>query len=64
MSKLPIFKGFDQFFIHNHKAFQKIFDSGEPHNMPVPGEWDAKLNSFQKMVVLKSIRPDKMSLAI
>jgi len=26
MSKLPIFKGFDNFFIQNHKAFQKIFD--------------------------------------
>lgn len=32
--------------------------------MPTPGDWNAKLNSFQKMIVLKSIRPDKMSLAI
>ena len=32
--------------------------------MPMPGEWNAKLNSFQKMIVLKSLRPDKMSLAV
>mmetsp|Transcript_9665 Transcript_9665/g.9367 ORF Transcript_9665/g.9367 Transcript_9665/m.9367 type:complete len:145 (+) Transcript_9665:1897-2331(+) len=32
MSKLPALKGFDQFFIQNNKAFQKIFDHLEPHN--------------------------------
>lgn len=62
--KLPAFNGIDTFFISNHKEFQKIFDSLEPHNMPLPGEWNKKLNSFQKLLVLKSIRPDKMTLAI
>ena len=46
MSKLPAFKGFDQFFITNNKEFQKIFDSLEPHNMPMPNEWSDKLDSF------------------
>lgn len=64
MTKLPCFKGFDSYFIQNNKAFQKIFDSTEPHNMPTPGDWNKKLNSFQKMIVLKSIRPDKMTLAV
>ncbi len=64
MSKLPVFKGFDTYFIQNNKHFQKIFDSLEPHNMPIPGDWNKKLNSFQKMIVLKSIRPDKMTLAV
>jgi len=30
----------------------------------MPGEWDDKLNSFQKMVLLKAIRADKVSSAI
>lgn len=30
----------------------------------MPGEWDEKLNSFQKMLVLKAIRPDKIIPAI
>jgi len=32
--------------------------------MPIPGEWNKKLSSFQKMIVLKSIRLDKITLAI
>lgn len=32
--------------------------------MATPGDWDKKLSSFQKMIVLKSIRPDKMTLAV
>jgi hypothetical protein len=32
--------------------------------MPLPGEWNKKLNTFQKMIVLKAIRPDKMTLAV
>jgi dynein heavy chain len=30
----------------------------------MPGEWNDRLNSFQKMVLLKSIRADKITLAI
>ena len=64
MTNLPVFKGFDKFFIENSKKFQEIFDSPEPHNVPIPGEWNKKLNSFQKMIILKCLRPDKMALAI
>lgn len=32
--------------------------------MPIPGNWDSKLNTFQKMIALKSIRPDKITLAV
>jgi dynein heavy chain len=32
--------------------------------MPMPGEWNDKLNSFEKMIVLKSLRLDKVTLAI
>lgn len=64
MSQLPALKGFDKAFIEHHKEFQKLFDSNEPHTMPLPGEWDAKLDYFQKMIALKSIRPDKVPLAV
>ncbi len=65
MSKvLPCFEGFEKFFMENHLEFQTIFDSNEPHNMPLPGEWNKKLNSFEKMIVLKSIRADKICLAV
>jgi dynein heavy chain len=64
MSQLPAFKGFEKYFIQHQKDFQKIFDSIEPHNMPLPGEMNKKLNSFQKMIALKILRPDKMTLAV
>ena len=43
---LPCLKGFDKYFFANHRAFQKIFDSLSPECEPMPGEWDAKLNTF------------------
>ena len=36
----------DQFFVKHHRDFQKIFDSNEPHNLPIPGHWDEKLTYF------------------
>lgn len=30
----------------------------------MPGKWDKDLNSFQKMILLKSLRADKVTLAI
>lgn len=64
MSKLPAFAGIDTYFVEFNKKFKKIFDAPEAHEEPLPGEWNEKLNSFQKMIVLKSIRPDKICHAI
>jgi dynein heavy chain len=61
MSQLSKFKGIDTYFIEYHKKFKKIFDAPEAQEEPLPGEWDTKLNSFQKMIILKAIRPDKIS---
>lgn len=64
MGQLPAFKGIDNYFIEFHKKFKKIFDATEAHLEKMPGEWDEKLNSFQKIIVLKSIRLDKITAAI
>lgn len=64
MSKLDVFKGIDSYFIEFHKKFKKIFDATEAHEEKMPVEWDDKLNSFQKMIVLKAIRSDKVTSAI
>ena len=61
---MEAFKGIDSYFIEFHKKFKKIFDAVEAHEEKMPGEWEDRLNSFQKMVVLKSIRADKITLAI
>lgn len=47
MSKLlPCLEGFEPFFIEHQGEFQKLFDSETPQEMPIPGEWNAKLTSF------------------
>lgn len=61
---LPAFKGIDTFFIANHLEFKKIFDSIEPQNEPIPGDWNSKLNTFQKLILLKSLRSDKITLGV
>jgi len=63
MSQLEAFQGLDKYFIANESLFARIFDSQEPENEPLPGEWNTKLNSFQKMIFLKSLRIDKIPLA-
>jgi dynein heavy chain len=64
MNQLEAFRGIDSYFIEFHKKFKKIFDSMNPHEEKMPGEWNDRLNSFQKMILLKSIRADKITLAI
>lgn len=64
MNQLESFQGIENYFIESHKRFKKIFDATEAHKEPLPGEWNDRLNSFQKMIVLKSIRADKIPLAI
>jgi dynein heavy chain, axonemal len=64
MSKIECFKGIDSYFIEFQKKFKTIYDSPAPHRAKYPGDWDEKLNSFQKMIILKALRPDKVCLAI
>jgi dynein heavy chain len=62
--RLPAYAGILEYFINFHKKFKKIFDSPNAHEEPLPGEWNTKLNSLQKMLILKAIRGDKITLAL
>lgn len=61
---LPIFEGIEEYFINFNVKFKKIFDATNAHDEMMPGDWNTKLNSFQKMILLKCIRPDKISAAL
>ena len=63
MAKLPSLNGFDDYFLKNSHEFQAIFDSSNPQDMPMPGKWN-DLDYFQKMIILKAIRLDKIPFAI
>jgi dynein heavy chain, axonemal len=64
MEKLEAFRGIEAYFIEFHKKFKKIYDATEAHKEKMPGEWDEKLDSFQKMIMLKALRSDKVTSAI
>ena len=61
MNPIPNLNPNQEHFAANLDAWRAYFDSNEPHNAPVPGEWDEKLNLLQKLCVLRSVRPDKVA---
>lgn len=48
----------------NPDSFKRIFDSIQPQSEQLPNGWEGKVNSFEKMIVLKAIRMDKVLPAI
>ncbi|NXR16043.1 DYH1 protein, partial [Semnornis frantzii] len=64
LSSLKNFSGFDSDFVANLVAFRDIFDSPKPHRQPLPGKWEAELDAFQKLLVLRCLRRDKIMNAL
>eukprot|EP01116_Phalansterium_solitarium_P017128 TRINITY_DN413_c0_g1_i5.p1 TRINITY_DN413_c0_g1~~TRINITY_DN413_c0_g1_i5.p1 ORF type:complete len:4163 (-),score=2181.62 TRINITY_DN413_c0_g1_i5:539-13027(-) len=60
LSKLAAFKDFNASIIRNPKVFKRYFDSPTPHHEVLPEPFQAKLSSFQKLLVLRCFRPDKV----
>ncbi|XP_068759640.1 dynein axonemal heavy chain 1-like [Montipora capricornis] len=51
--------------IKNHiDGYQRMFDSVDPHREQLPEPWNTKLDSFQKLLVLKCLRADKVTNAM
>uniref|UniRef100_A0A4W5QVG2 Dynein axonemal heavy chain 1 n=1 Tax=Hucho hucho TaxID=62062 RepID=A0A4W5QVG2_9TELE len=61
LSALPTFNSLAESFPKYMKAFRRIFDSSEPNREPVPGEWNTQLDSFQKLLILRCLRADRMT---
>uniref|UniRef100_A0A669QRK6 Dynein axonemal heavy chain 1 n=1 Tax=Phasianus colchicus TaxID=9054 RepID=A0A669QRK6_PHACC len=64
LSNLKNFSGFANDFAASLSAFRAIFDSHEPQREPLPGKWDAELDAFQKLLVLRCLRGDKITNAM
>ncbi|XP_068576471.1 dynein axonemal heavy chain 1 [Cebidichthys violaceus] len=58
LSALENFNNLAESFSEHLQGFKRIFDSKQPHREPFPGEWDTKLDSFQKLLVLRCLRAD------
>ncbi|XP_059163826.1 dynein axonemal heavy chain 12-like isoform X1 [Physella acuta] len=64
MSDLKNFKGFREDFAKNISKWADYYNEKEPHKVELPEPWNTKLNDFQKMILLRTIRADKIGLAI
>ncbi|XP_030276430.1 dynein heavy chain 1, axonemal [Sparus aurata] len=58
LSALDNFSNLAESFTEHLQGFKRIFDSNQPHREPLPGDWDTKLDSFQKLLVLRCLRTD------
>ncbi|ESP01004.1 hypothetical protein LOTGIDRAFT_225521 [Lottia gigantea] len=64
MSDLNNFKKFRDHFLKNVDKWKEFYNSKEPHKTELPDPWQHDLNDFQRMIVLRTIRPDKIVPAI
>nr|XP_009665828.1 PREDICTED: dynein heavy chain 1, axonemal [Struthio camelus australis] len=64
LSNLKNFSSFADDFADNLAEFRVIFDSPKPHREPLPGKWDTELDAFQKLLVLRCLRGDKVTDAM
>jgi dynein heavy chain len=66
LSQLPEFAGLTDAVTADPDAWRLVYDAVEPnrllHELPAP--WSEKLNAFERLLVLKAIRPDKLIPAI
>ncbi|EPZ35039.1 Dynein heavy chain, coiled coil stalk domain-containing protein, partial [Rozella allomycis CSF55] len=57
---LPAFNSFLADFTLNLNDWKHFNDHADPHELPLPGKWDSELSLFQKLIVLRCFRSDKL----
>lgn len=51
---------FSHSFRENLHDWQTYFNDLAPHEAELPSPWNTRLNEFQKMIILRCLRPDKV----
>ncbi|XP_034551682.1 dynein heavy chain 2, axonemal-like [Notolabrus celidotus] len=64
LDRLPNFHGIMTSFEHYPRNWNLWFTSDEPENATLPGDWESRCNELQKMLVVRSLRQDRVSLCI
>ena len=45
------------------EAWQRFYESDSPETAPLPGAWEAKCSVFQRLLIIKAFRPEKVAFA-
>ena len=64
LDKLPGFATLASSLEQSEREWKAWFMSSEPEESQLPGEWDNKLNDMQRLLVLRSLRPDRIVFAV
>eukprot|EP00743_Colponemidia_sp_Colp-15_P006911 GILK01007459.1.p1 GENE.GILK01007459.1~~GILK01007459.1.p1 ORF type:complete len:1899 (+),score=393.41 GILK01007459.1:93-5789(+) len=64
LGELPAFKGIHTDFKDLANEWKAIYDSATPHRESFPGKYQSHLNSFQKLLVMRCLRLDKVIPAV
>ena len=64
MEQLENMKGIEKHFMEKPDDFRSIYDAVEAHEEKLPEPWESKLDPFEKLIVLKALRPDKLKQGI
>ncbi|XP_069555029.1 dynein axonemal heavy chain 7 [Brachyistius frenatus] len=60
LDEMEHFKGLRHDMAHLRNEWKLVYDSPDPHQTAFPDVWQAKLSEFQKMLVIRCLRPDKI----
>lgn len=64
VGELDAFRGYKDSFRNNLRSWQIIYDSNEPETEELPAPWENKLTPFQKLIVVRLLRPDKIKVSV
>lgn len=64
LDKLPNFANIVSSFVHNSKDWKRWYASATPELDSLPLEWETKCDRLRKMIILKTIRPDRVLFAV
>ena len=63
-SRLASFIGIANSFDQYPRDWNLWFTSSEPENTPLPGEWDNSCNELQRMLIVRSLRQDRVPFCV
>ena len=63
-SVLPVFLGMDASFSQYARDWKEWYSSTAPEEKELPGEWENKCSDFQRLIILRCLRPDRVIYSI
>lgn len=64
MLRLASFIGIANSFDQYPRDWHQWYQSSEPENTPLPGEWEHSCNELQRMLIIRSLRPDRVPFCV